>query len=246
MAFETSSSPRTICTALVERSGERAKLYVRFLPRLALLFPFVFVSLLLLISSPVSAQVFDPDPVFSPWAKVVSVESALTHFGSRLSNGNEIVQAWNLSGRFSLLPFGTFHLRFLGGAIDGAPEVGLEPTFERFSPLRQNFAGVGLHIRYNFLHFRWGPLVPWIDASIAPGGTDLRIGRVSNETRLDGPFMNLIQAGIGESYFVNKHLAIYLGLQAEHISNAGLNGSNRNFALNTVESGVVGVSWYWQ
>ena len=150
MAFETSLSPRAICTALVERSGERAELYVGHLPRLAPLFSFVFVSLLLLISSPMSAQVFDSAQVFSPWAKVVSVESALTHFGSRLSNDNEIVQGWNLSGRFSLLPFGTFHLRFLGGAIDGAPEVGLEPTFERFSPLRQNFAGVGLHIRYNF------------------------------------------------------------------------------------------------
>ena len=81
MAFETSSSPRTICTALVERSGELAELYVRHLPRLSLLFSFVFVSLLLLISSPMSAQVFDSDQVFSPWAKVVSVESALTVAG---------------------------------------------------------------------------------------------------------------------------------------------------------------------
>lgn len=56
--------------------------------------------------------------------------------------------------------------------------------------------------------------------------------------------MNLIQAGVGESYFVNNHTALYLGLQAQHISNAGLNGGNRNYALNTVESVVVGVSWY--
>jgi Lipid A 3-O-deacylase (PagL) len=89
-----------------------------------------------------------------------------------------------------------------------------------------------------------GPLDPWINASIAPGGTDLRIGRVSNETRLNGPFMNLIQAGIGELYFVNNHIAIYLGLQAEHISNAGLNGSNQNYALKTIESLVFGVSWH--
>jgi hypothetical protein len=75
--FETSSSPRTICTALVERSGERAELYVP----LALLFSLVFVALLLLISSMVSAQVFDSDQVFSPWAKVVSVESAITVAG---------------------------------------------------------------------------------------------------------------------------------------------------------------------
>jgi hypothetical protein len=187
---------------------------------------------------------FNPDQIFSPWAKVVSVEATFTHFGSRLDDGNAVVQAWNLSGRFSLVPFGVTRLKLLSGVLDGALEIGLEPSFERFNTQHQNFGGFGLHLRYNLLHFRWGPLVPWIDASIAPGGTDLRIGRVSNETRLDGPFMNLIQAGIGESYFVNNHAAIYLGLQAQHISNAGLNGSNRNYSLNTVESVVVGVSWY--
>ena len=43
--------------------------------------------------------------------------------------------------------------------------------------------------------------------------------------------MNLIQAGVGESYFVNERVAIYVGLQAQHISNARLNGSNKNYAL---------------
>jgi hypothetical protein len=201
---------------------------------------------LLATGAPRLARAFDPDQVFGPWAKVVSAEATFAHFGSRLGNGNQVVQAWNLSARFSLMPFGIFQPKFMGGVLDGALEIGLEPTFERFSPQHQNFAGVGLHVKYNFLHFRWRNLVPWIDASIAPGGTDLRIGRVSNETRLEGPFMNLIQAGIGESYFVNDHIAIYLGLQAQHVSNAGLNGSNRNFALNTAESVVVGLSWYWR
>jgi hypothetical protein len=198
----------------------------------------------LMAGFPVLAGAFNPDQVFSPWAKVLSAEATFTHFGSHLSNGDAVVQAWNLSARFSLVPFGVFRLKFLAGVLDGALEIGLEPTFERFNTQHQNFAGLGLHLRYDLLHFRWGPLVPWIDASIAPGGTDLRTGRVSDETRLDGPFMNLIQAGIGESYFVNNHAAIYLGLQAQHISNAGLNGSNRNYSLNSVESLVLGVSWY--
>jgi hypothetical protein len=198
----------------------------------------------LAVGSPVLAPDFKPDQVFSPWAKVVSLESTFTHFGSHLDNGDAVVQAWNISGRFALVPFGVFRLRLLAGVLDGALEIGIEPTFERFNTQHQNFGGVGLHLRYDLLHFRWGPLVPWIDASIAPGGTDLRTGRVSDETRLDGPFMNLIQAGIGESYFVNNQMAIYLGLQAQHISNAGLNGSQRNYSLNSVESVVVGVSWY--
>lgn len=190
------------------------------------------------------AATLDVDRIFSRWKKVVSAESAFTHFGSRLHNGNAVVQAWNLSGRFALVPFGATRFNFMEGTLDGALEVGIEPTFERLNTTHNNFAGAGLHLRYDLVHFCWGPLVPWIDASIAPGGTDLRIGRVSNETRLDGPFMNLIQAGFGESYFVTGNTAIYFGLQAQHISNAGLNGSNRNFALNTVESVVVGVSWY--
>jgi len=200
--------------------------------------------MLLMVLTPARLYPFDADQVFSKWEKVVSAETTFTHFGPRLSNENAVVQAWNLSGRFSLMPFGATRFEYLGGAFDGAAEIGIEPTFERFTTQRQNFAGVGLQLRYNLLHFRWGPLVPWIDASIAPGGTDLRIGRFSNETRLNGTFMNLIQAGFGESYFVTDRTALYLGLQAQHVSNAGLNGSNRNFALNTLESLVVGVQWY--
>jgi hypothetical protein len=56
--------------------------------------------------------------------------------------------------------------------------------------------------------------------------------------------MNLIQAGVGVSYFVDNRLAIYFGLQARHISNAGLNGRNQNYALNTAESFVLGGAWY--
>lgn len=171
------------------------------LPRLGLLAAAIFVSVALLIGTQGSVCAFDPDQAFSPWTKAVSMEATFTHFGSRLNNGDAAVQAWNLSGRFALLPLGITRFKFLGGVLDGAAEIGLEPTFERFNTQHQNFAGVGLHLRYDMLHFRWGPLVPWIDVSIAPGGTDLRIGRASNETRLDGPFMNLIQAGVGESYF---------------------------------------------
>jgi hypothetical protein len=80
-----------------------------------------------------------------------------------------------------------------------------------------------------------GPLVPWVDASIAPGRTDLNIG--GSATKRDG---------IGESHFLTDHtVIIYVGLKAPHISNAGLNGSNRNFALNTVKSVVISVSWYF-
>lgn len=68
---------------------------------------------------------------------------------------------------------------------------------------------------------------------------------MSNETRLSGPFMATIRGEIGGSYFISEHAAFYLGLQGEHFSNAGLNGSNHNFALNTPWGGVFGVSYYF-
>ncbi len=213
---------------------------------------------------------------------VISGEVTVAQFGARLNDRG--IQAWNVSARFSLLPFGVTHFHILKGILDGALEVGLEPTFERFAVQHQNsprarfdvqyptgpifpsghtssyaassgvdpggpagfsnFAGVGLVLRYYLLHFCYGPLVPWIEAGIAPGGTDLKIGQESNRTRLTGPFMNRIKAGVGASYFISEHVAAYAGLQAQHISNAGLNGSNRNYSLNTAVSFTVGASWF--
>jgi hypothetical protein len=205
------------------------------------------ISLAAILSAVLSASdalAFDPEQAFAPWAKVISIEGTFSHFGPRLDNPDAIVQAWTLSARFSLLPFGTSRFRLLNGALDGSFEIGLEPTFERFQTVNQNFGGLGLALRYHLLGLSYGPFVPWIGASIAPGGTDLRIGHFSNETRLRGPFMNLIEGGIGVSYFLTERGAIYLGLQAQHISNAGFDGPNSNFALNTMKSMVVGFSWF--
>jgi hypothetical protein len=91
---------------------------------------------------------FDIDQVLTKDTKVVSVEGALAHFGWRLNNGLGYAQAWNLGARFSLLPFGVTHFGRLGGVFDGAVEIGLEPTFERFNTVHQNFAGLGLDVRY--------------------------------------------------------------------------------------------------
>ena len=147
--------------------------------------------------------------------------------------------------RFSLMPFAVTRFNKCHGYCDGALELGIEPVFERFVPERQKFAGLGIGFRYYLVHLEYGRVVPWIDASIAAGYTDLNIGRVSNQTKLTGPFMNLIRAGIGGSYCVTDNAALYVGLRAQHISKAGLNGSNRNYALNTPFGMVIGGSWYF-
>jgi hypothetical protein len=188
------------------------------------------------------AAAFDAEAACAKDAIVISADSSLAHFGGRL--GATFVQAWNLQARISLLPFGALHYHHFGGVLDGCPEVGIQPVYEQFSSIDRNFGGLGLALRYHLFHFRYGRLVPWISASIAPGYTDLNIGRVSNETRLKGPFMNLIEGGVGEEYFVTEHTSLYLGLQAQHISNAGLDGSNQNYALNTPWGVVFGLSFF--
>ncbi len=196
----------------------------------------------IIILSPLAAAAADSDRPFVKHALVISAEATFAHFGPRL--GDRGLQAWNLSARAALLPFGVTRFAALRGLADGALEVGLEPAFERFTSENQNFAGLGLAARYYLLHFRYGRWVPWIEAGIVPGGTDLRIGRVSNQTRLTGPFMARIQGAVGISYFMTERAAIYAGLQGQHLSNAGLNGANRNYSLNTAESVVVGLSYF--
>lgn len=189
------------------------------------------------------AWAFEADQVFTPWEKAISVEGSLAHFGTHLGD-TEWVNAWNIGARFSLMPFGVTRFRICP-YCDGALDLGVEPIFERFSPEHQNFGGLGFGFRYYLVHFEYGRFVPWIEASIAPGYSDLDIGRVSNQTRLTGPFMALIQAGIGGAYFVTDNVAAYLGLRAQHVSNAGFNGTDRNYSLNTPIGMVIGASWYF-
>ena len=187
------------------------------------------------------ARAMEWKSVFARGTTVVSVEGAIAHFGSRLP-GNGI-QSWNLGARISIIPFGDLAFpRF--HAIDGALEIGLEPFFQRFETQGQNFGGLLLEGRYYLTYLSYGPVVPWIGASIGPGGSDLRLGTEPGaQDRLVGPFMATIRGEIGASYFLTPRYAIYAGLQGEHFSNGSLNGGGENAALNTPWAGVFGASW---
>lgn len=202
------------------------------------------VALIAILASRVPSAAFDADVAFPKNTVALSFEAAFVRFGARLSSGSSTVQAFNISPRVSILPFSVLHFHHLSGLLDGALELGIEPTYQYFNTQHRNFAGLGLALKYYLTGLSWGPLVPWIDASIAPGWTDLNIGRVRDETRLSGPFMNLIQAGPGVSYFFSERGSVYLGLRAQHISNAGLNRSNHNYSLDTAEGLVVGMTWF--
>jgi hypothetical protein len=203
---------------------------------------------LLLPTHPIWASGFDADDSFEPMGKVVSLEGDLEHFGSDRLN-SAFINAWNVGARISLLPFGVIHNeKVLRGLLDGAPEVGLEPTFERFNTVHQNFGGVLLEIRYHLLDLHFGRFVPWIGGAIGPGGSDLNIGQASDDTKLTGPFLALIKGEVGVTYFLDSHKAVYLGLQAQHVSNGGFNGrdlgATTNESLNTPWGLIAGICWF--
>jgi hypothetical protein len=135
------------------------------------------------------------------------------------------------------------------GAMDGAIEVGLEPTFEGFNTVHQNYVGLLFNLRYYLVRLSYGPFVPWIGVGIGPGYSDLDIGRLSDDNKLKGPFMALIKGEIGVAYLLDNQRMVYVGLQAQDFSNGGLNGSANatyNASLNTPRGMVVGLSWLFR
>jgi hypothetical protein len=197
---------------------------------------------MLSVCSSANAQQWNPDETFAKGTKVISVEGGLGHFGDRLPGS---VQEWNVAARFSILPFNVVHLNRTS-IFDGSFEVGLEPVFERFNTKRQNWAGLAVETRYYLTGLRFDRVVPWVAASIGPGGSDLNIGSAHDGTRLEGSFLARITGEVGFAYFFDDTKAVYIGLQGTHFSNGSMqHGSVHNNSLNTPWAGIIGVSWYF-
>ena len=185
-------------------------------------------ALTILGVTPGRALCFDPNETFRKGAFVLSVEAgggkqddALSHFdgtGLELLNGGV---------RLSLLPFGpTFR-----GPLYGA----LEPFAQGYvDPVRAYFAGAAIVVRYHFLSL--GRFVPYVEVAGAAGGTNLDVREISST------FSFLVFGGLGASYFVTDHTALYLGYRIQHVSNGGTADPNRGFESHT---GVAGVSFYF-
>jgi lipid A 3-O-deacylase len=75
--------------------------------------------------------------------------------------------------------------------------------------------------------------VPYIELSVAPGATDLRV------REQDTDFVFLLFGGIGASYFITDRTAFYAGYRLQHISNANTDSPNRGINSHT---GVIGLS----
>ena len=137
----------------------------------------------------------------------------------------------NAGVRVSMLPFDPT----LSGPLYGALEVGLEPFAQGYvEPVRAYFAGLAAVGRYHFLSL--GRFVPYFEVAGAAGGTNLRVREI------ESAFTFLVFGGVGASYFVTDHTALYAGYRIQHVSNADTSKPNRGFESHT---GVAGVSFYF-
>ena len=189
-------------------------------------------ALATLITAP-AALAFDPALTYRQGSFVVSPEAGygwqFNLQDHRVITGVEFV---NIGVRLGWLPFSP-----LGpGPLRGSLELGLEPLYLRYTePRAAFFAGLGLTGRYHFLSL--GRFVPYVEAALFAGGTDLEIREIASD------FTFLVWGGAGVSYFVTDRTALYGGYRFQHVSNGNTDRPNRGFESHTA---VAGVSIFFQ
>jgi hypothetical protein len=125
---------------------------------------------LVLFSNARPGEAFDADRVFTKGGYVLSLEGGYGEQFDAWSTTITGLDAFNAGVRFGLLPWGATG----SGPLKGALEIGVEPFYQRFiDPVDAFFAGLGVVARYHILPL--GRFVPYIELSVAPGATDLRV-----------------------------------------------------------------------
>lgn len=185
------------------------------------------VAVIVFCAAQSQAQAFDQEQVFHRGTFIASVEGGFGQAGTGRIPGN--LQIWNVGARFAFLPFEPFGR----GRLHGALGLGLEPFYQRYRTLNENFGGLAVVARYYFLDF--GRLVPYVEGTAAAGGTDLRISGLHSQ------FTFLLNAGVGVSYFISDRVAPYIGFRFQHVSNAYLQPPDYGFQAYTM---VVGISYF--
>ena len=193
------------------------------------------ISLLAILAvSPGRVLSYDSKETFQKGAFLLSVEGGGGGQHDFASHGDPDptgLRFLNGGVRLSLLPFGPS----FSGPIYGALEIGLEPLAQGYTdPIRAYFAGLAAVGRYHFLSP--GRFVPYVEVAGAAGGTTLRVPEI------DSTFTFLVFGGLGASYFLADHIALYAGYRLQHVSNGNTSQPNRGFESHT---GVAGVSFFF-
>jgi lipid A 3-O-deacylase len=182
--------------------------------------------------SPGRVLCYDAGETFRKGAYVLSVEGGGggQHDVERHPDATGL-EFLNGGVRVAVVPFGPTGR----GPVYGALEIGLEPFAQGYiDPVRAYFAGLAAVGRYHFLSL--GRIVPYLELAGAAGGTTLRVREI------DSAFTFLLFGGVGASYFLTDHTALYAGYRLQHVSNGNTSLPNRGFESHT---GVAGVSFYF-
>lgn len=193
----------------------------------------VLGALLLACIVPTAAAAVDAESVLTKgtWALGLQVGGGEQNNveNHRTTSGISFV---NIEPRLGYFPFEQFGK----GWIKGALETGLEGWFQYYlEPHTATAEGLKLALRYHVLGF--GPLVPYIEATAGPAGTNLKVKEIRST------FSFVAEAGAGVSYFVTPEMAISAGYRFQHISNGGTSTPNRGF---NSDSGVIGLTYYFK
>lgn len=193
----------------------------------------VVIALLAMMTvSPGRVLCYDAGETFRKGAYVLSVEGGGggQHDVERHPDATGL-EFLNGGVRVAVVPFGPTGR----GPVYGALEIGLEPFAQGYiDPVRAYFAGLAAVGRYHFLSL--GRFVPYLELAGAAGGTTLRVREI------DSAFTFLLFGGVGASYFLTDHTALYAGYRLQHVSNGNTSLPNRGFESHT---GVAGVSFYF-
>ncbi len=195
----------------------------------------VGLALLAVMSAPAAASAFDAEQEFAQGTKAAGLS-----FGGGAQNNVEN------HGRLSGISFVNFNPRLsyfffepVGPSLlHGAFETGLEGWFQYYlSPDTATAEGLKLAFRYHLLGLSLGRFVPYVEGTAGAAGTNLRV------LEIDSPFIFVLEAGVGASYFITPGLAINVGYRFQHISNGHAYTRNRGF---NSDSGIVGLTWYFK
>jgi opacity protein-like surface antigen len=192
----------------------------------------LIVTLATLAMAP-AASAFDAEQTFRQNTFVLSVEGGYgEQFNAQDRSTFTGLEFFNAGVRLGWLPFGPTG----PGVVRGALELGVEPFYQRYTdPVDAFFAGLAAVGRYHFLSL--GRFVPYLEASAAAGGTDLRVNEI------DSDFTFLLFGGVGAAYFLTDRAALYAGYRYVHVSNGGTKSPNRGFESH---AGVVGFSYFFE
>ena len=195
----------------------------------------LFAVLLALITAPTAAFAFDAEQEFAQGTKAVGLS-----FGGGAQNnyeGHRTITGLtfaNFNPRLSYFFFEPFGPSILHGAF----ETGLEGWFQYYiGPKEATAEGLKLAFRYHLLGLSIGRFVPYLEGTAGAAGTNLKV------LEIDSPFIVVLEAGIGVSYFITPGLAVNVGYRFQHISNGHLYKKNRGF---NSDSGIVGLTWYFK